>query len=136
MGEWFEGTTIPWQPHSKERPRISRGGGRTHQTPRDKAAETRTRDALTQDVAERTLPLLTGNVSISALFYRASRQVVDLDNLLKHLLDCLNGIAFVDDQQVTHYGEIRLMLDRENPRTEFWLTSDHYTSMKRGTDAP
>lgn len=135
MGEWSEGTVIPWQPHSKMRPRISRGGGRTHQDPKDKAAEERTRGYLSEDVIERALPLLTGNVSIAAVFYRASRQVVDLDNLLKHLLDCLNGIAFVDDKQVTRYNEVRLMLDRDNPRTEFWITSDYHTSMKRGTDA-
>lgn len=123
---------LDWQPHAKMRPRISRGGGRTHQDPKDKAAEVRTREAL----QERKLPLLTGNVFIGARFYRATRQVVDLDNLLKHILDCGNGILWVDDSQITMYSTVGLHLDRDHPRTEFWYGPSPGTSMLRGTDAP
>jgi Holliday junction resolvase RusA-like endonuclease len=132
---WSYGVTLPWQPHAKMRPRISRGGARTHQDPKDRAAEDHTRDYLEEVIAERSLPVLTGNVSLSAVFYRASRQVVDLDNLLKHLMDCLNGLAFVDDSQVTRYQEVRLELDRDQPRTEFEVRDD-WSTMTRGTDAP
>lgn len=131
---WTYGVIIPWQPHSKTRPRISapRKGQapRTHQDPKDKAAEIRTREHL-QSFG---FPVLTGNVAISAHFYRATRQVVDMDNLLKHILDCGNGVIYVDDCQVTRYVDIRLGLDRENPRTELWVHLDSETTMKRGTD--
>lgn len=136
MDSWAERTTIPWQPHSKKRPRISRGGGRTHQDPIDKAAEERTREFLKEVATQWNLPVLTGNVVVSAHFYRASRQVVDLDNLLKHLLDCGNGLVWADDRQITRYDNIRLELDRESPRTEFWVYLDDQTTMLRGTDAP
>lgn len=60
---------------------------------------------------------LTGNIKLSVDFYRlkprdvASRNWGDLDNHIKAVLDALNGIAFVDDRQVTrivaakHFGE-------------------------------
>lgn len=138
---WFRcvdegGIVIPWQPHSKKRPRISRGGARTHQDPADKAAEARTREYVRDEMQVRGLPILTGNVHLVARFWRQTRQVVDLDNLLKHLLDSLNGVAYVDDCQITSYGEIRLDLDRENPRTEFYVLGSVMSTMLRGTDAP
>lgn len=143
---WYEllevsgGITIPWQPHSKVRPKISAAvkgqRPRTHQDPKDKAAEKRTREHVEFEMERLGLPILTGNVHLEARFYRETRQVVDLDNLLKHLLDSLNGLAYTDDRQVTSYGTIRLELDRENPRTEFCVLPSAMSTMLRGTDAP
>lgn len=64
--------------------------------------------------------MLTGNLWLRATFYRDSRQVVDLDNLEKHLLDCGNNVLWVDDCQVTEKHTC-LRLDRFNPRTEYWV---------------
>lgn len=140
--EWYNlmdsgagGIVIPWQPWAKKRPRISRGGARTHQDPADKAAEVHTREFVMDEMAVRGLPQLTGNVHLVARFYRQSRQVVDFDNLLKHLLDSLNGVAFVDDSQITSC-DVRLELDRENPRTVFCVLPSSMSTMLRGTDAP
>jgi Holliday junction resolvase RusA-like endonuclease len=80
------------------------------------------------------LPQLTGNVHLVVKFYRQSRQVCDLDNLLKHLTDSLNGLAYVDDRQITSINA-RLELDRNQPRTEFYVLASQMSSMKRGTDA-
>jgi Holliday junction resolvase RusA-like endonuclease len=111
------------------RPKISRArpgkSPRTHQHPDDKAAEVRTREFL-QDDWDRygvTSPF-ERNVEISAVFWRASRQVVDLDNLLKHLLDAATGVCWVNDCQVTRYGVIELRLDRDNPRTFLQVRAD------------
>jgi Holliday junction resolvase RusA-like endonuclease len=140
--EWYNlmdsgagGIVVPWQPHAKKRPRISRGGARTHQDPADKAAEERTRQFVVDEMEVRGLPRLTGNVHLVARFYRQTRQVVDFDNLLKHLLDSLNGVAFVDDCQVTSC-DVRLELDRDRPRTEFCVLPSAMSTMLRGTDAP
>lgn len=135
MADWSDGLLLPWQPHAKMRPRISRGGARTHQDPRDRAAEDRTRNFVHGKIEELGLPVLLGNIELEVVFYRATRQVVDLDNLLKHLLDCLNGLAFKDDSQVTRYAEVRVELDRVYPRTKF-LLREQSSTMKRGTDVP
>lgn len=145
--EWYNlmdsgsgGIVIPWQPHSKKRPQISAAvkgvRRRTHQDPDDKAAEERTRQFVADEMQARGLPMLTGNVHLTVRFYRRTRQIVDLDNLVKHLTDSLNGVAFVDDSQITSYGDIRLELDRENPRTVFCVLPSSMSTMLRGTDAP
>ena len=47
---------------------------------------------------------ITGNVSIEVVFRRkfkvATRRYGDIDNLMKGVMDALNGIVFVDDAQV------------------------------------
>lgn len=73
--------------------------------------------------------MMTRNVALTAVFYRSSRQVIDLDNLLKHLMDSANGILWINDAQVTMIvAEARL--DRDAPRTEFML-EPHETDMTR-----
>lgn len=124
---------IPGNPWPKRRPRISRPAAgrppRTHQHPEDRNAEQYTREALITAGA----PLFTGNVQLKVTFYRASRQVVDLDNLEKHLLDAANGVLWRDDCQVTSKVS-RLELDREFPRTWLLVTRDRNTTMLRGSD--
>lgn len=128
--DWEYSGIIPWQPHSKARPQVSRGGRRTHQDPRDKAAEARTRQFFAQDVIEVGVPLLRDNVAVTLKFYRATAQIVDCDNLIKHFLDSANGMLFVDDQQVTKISA-ELHLDRINPRTEFRVVEHRDTTMLR-----
>jgi Holliday junction resolvase RusA-like endonuclease len=127
--DWEYSGVIPWQPHSKTRPRISAGGRRTHQDPKDKAAEKRTREFFALDIIALGVPRLVGNVAVRLVFYRQTAQWVDVDNLVKHFLDSANGMLWVDDVQVTRTSAT-LELDRENPRTEFWV-SEHNSSMVR-----
>lgn len=68
------------------------------------------------------------------MFWRSSRQVVDLDNLLKHLLDAATGVCWVNDCQVTAYGFTELRLDIENPRTWLQIRLDHEASLLRHYD--
>lgn len=121
---------IPVQPWAKKRPRISKGGRRTHQDPLDKAAEEKTREFLRSQWCDvHCLAPLTKNVELQVVFYRRTRQVVDLDNLLKHLLDSGNGLLWGDDRQVTRYVA-ELQVDATYPRTEVVL-HDHQTTMVR-----
>lgn len=128
--DWEYTGTIPWQPHAKMRPKISNGGRRTHQDPRDAEAERRTREFFALDVIELGVPLLCDNVAVSLRFYRASKQIVDTDNLIKHFTDCGNGMLWVDDQQITRISA-ELHLDRENPRTEFQISEHRDSTMTR-----
>lgn len=102
----------------------------TYADPVDAAAEKRTADFLRQ-----ALPMgpMTGNVALAALFYRASRQSIDTDNLLKHIGDAGNGIAWEDDSQITAAAGI-IELDASEPRTIFAI-APHRSTMLRGTDA-
>lgn len=57
-----------------------------------------------------------GPVSVTVDAYRP-RQIGDLDNTLKVLLDALRGIAYVDDAQVVEL-HARRHEDKANPRVE------------------
>lgn len=72
---------------------------------------------------------MTGNVWLTVAFFRASRQVVDGDNLLKHLMDSAGGILWINDCQVTAIAAV-LELDRDEPRTEFEI-EPHETTLVR-----
>ncbi len=68
--------------------------------------------------------LLTGAVGLELNFYRPQRRG-DLDNRIKVLVDALQGIAYVDDKQIT---ELHAYLhdDKQNPRAEIsaWATGE------------
>jgi Holliday junction resolvase RusA-like endonuclease len=55
--------------------------------------------------------------AVKLLCYRDSRRRVDVDNLLKTVLDAGTGILWHDDSSVVKANVARL-LDRENPRLE------------------
>ncbi|MFC8884428.1 RusA family crossover junction endodeoxyribonuclease [Streptomyces cinereoruber] len=119
----YKVVVIPGSPHAKERPRA--GEGRVHKSARDKDAEARTgwllRPAFRKPWA--------GNLAIGAVFFRPTRQHVDTDNLLKHVCDAGNGIAWFDDAQITgQYGVLEL--DAVHPRTLLVVTR-HVSSMDR-----
>ena len=124
------------EPWAKMRPRISKAvkgrAPRTHQPPADKAAEEATRDAIR---AQWYGGPIESNVRISARFYRATRGTVDLDNLLKHVLDAATGVLWVNDCQVTAYGPTELHLDRDYPRTEITIEVHTDATMVRDYDA-
>lgn len=44
---------------------------------------------------------MRGNVAVAAIFYRSTKCRIDIDNLLKQVLDSANTVAWNDDMQVT-----------------------------------
>lgn len=118
---------IEGEPWSKARPRHTRNG-RTYQKEDDRAAEMRTRNIF----ADKLLQPMTGNVALAAIFYRSSLHRIDADNMLKHVCDSANGVAWHDDSQVTAIVGV-VELDRERPRTLIAL-APHTSTMTRGTD--
>jgi len=55
-------------------------------------------------------------ISMVISFYRGTKRRVDIDNLIKLVLDGLNSVAWVDDAQVMHLTAIKVLGD-SNPRT-------------------
>lgn len=76
----------------------------------------------------------SGNVALVAIFYRSSYQRIDVDNMLKAVLDAGTRAAiWDDDSQVTALLGV-VELDRERPRTVIALGA-HRTTLLRGEDA-
>ncbi|MFD4343463.1 RusA family crossover junction endodeoxyribonuclease [Streptomyces coelicoflavus] len=120
-------TTILGEPASKSRPRFTRSG-KPYRTREDVDAEKRTAAHLRRLFTEPW----TGNVAVGAVFFRPNKQRIDVDNMLKHVCDAANGIAWVDDSQVTAiYGIAEL--DAEQPRT-ILVFAQHASTLTRGTD--
>ncbi|GGZ23860.1 hypothetical protein GCM10010387_16380 [Streptomyces inusitatus] len=121
---------LPGTPASKSRPRFSREG-RAYKASADEEAETRTAWLLRRAFRQPW----TGNLAVGAVFFRPDRQRIDVDNLLKHVCDAGNGIAWVDDAQITAvYGVIEL--DAAAPRT-LLVVAHHSSSLDRtGVAAP
>jgi len=61
------------------------------------------------------------DVLVDVSFFMATRRRKDLDNLVKLVLDALNGEAFADDSQVVEINARKIFSDKENARTELTL---------------
>ncbi len=106
--------TVPGRPVPKARPRVGANG---HvYTPK----ETQQAEAAVGWAARGALrgkKPTTGPVSITVAFHVADRRRRDVDNLLKTVLDGLNGIAWADDSQVVH-ADVWVIVNRDDPHTE------------------
>lgn len=118
---------IPGEPPSKSRPRFTRTG-KPYRTKEDVDAERRTAWHLRRLFPEPW----AGNIALGCVFFRPNKQRIDVDNMLKHVCDAANKIAWLDDSQVTAvYGVAEL--DTENPRT-ILVFARHSSSLTRGSD--
>lgn len=118
---------LPGEPASKSRPRFTRNG-KPYRTKEDVDAEKRTAEHVRQFFAKPW----TGNIALGCVFFRPSKQRIDVDNMIKHVCDAVNGIAWIDDSQVTAvYGVAEL--DAVHPRTILVFTP-HVSTLTRGSD--
>jgi Holliday junction resolvase RusA-like endonuclease len=129
--------TIQGKPIPKKRPRFARQGKfvRTYSDQADDVKATQ----LIIKTQLKGVESLTGAVNLYAWFYmpipqstsnrRRSAMISgdihhtkkpDLDNLVKFISDCLNGLAFQDDSQVVNINAVKLY--GEEPRTEIQIT--------------
>jgi len=83
---------VPGKPISKERPRFGKNGN--VYTPR----KTHNYEQLVKTYYRG--PFFQGEVKIELIFVLPDRRRVDVDNLVKSVLDGLNGKAWTDDCQV------------------------------------
>ncbi len=108
--------TIQGDPVPKGRPRVYRGHANT--PPRTVAAEKHVAFVL-RAAGLRPLP---GPVHLLVRFFRGTARRCDIDNLVKLVMDALNGIAWTDDDQVVLLTASKL-IDREKPRTEISISA-------------
>lgn len=108
--------TVNGEPVSKARSRFTKGGH--SYTPRG----TRTAELAVERsyrLATNAVPDGTGAFGVIGIFFSATRQRRDVDNMLKLILDGLNGVAWVDDNQVLEVsGRKEYIADLEHARTE------------------
>lgn len=102
--------SIEGEPVAKKRPRFTvrnkRNGGQYVQTYTDPVTAAGELAVLrTFQSAYPGHEPLTGPISVLMGFYEGPRQAEkqqDLDNLIKLVLDALNGVAWVDDRQIVY----------------------------------
>ena len=58
-----------------------------------------------------------GNLSVNVMFYFKDKRMLDIDGGLKALFDCLTGIIWEDDDQITEMHVFK-EVDKKNPRIE------------------
>ena len=107
--------TVPGQPISKSRPRISPNGGMYNPT------ETTDAEELIQAYYRQAAPGAQVDEKsywrVDCVFHTANKAKRDLDNLAKLVLDALSGLVWQDDCRVWTLNLSR-DIDRDNPRTE------------------
>lgn len=123
--ERMEYFVFPGNPVSKHRARFSKAN--VYSAPGQKEAELTLGWAFRAAVSKP----FRGNVAVGCIFFRQTQQPVDVDNLLKHVLDSAKGIAFLDDRQVTSLAGM-LEYDADRPRTVI-VIGRHSSSMVRDT---
>jgi len=114
---------IDGNPKSKMRPKY--GNGKVYKTKEQKNNE----EYLSVNFRRAFNKPYTKNVAIGCIFYRSNRQRIDVDNMLKNVMDAANGIIWLDDSQVTAKIGV-LELDVERPRTVI-VIGQHDSTMKR-----
>lgn len=116
---------VPGEPKSKCRPRFSRSG-HAYSSAKQRRAESALGLRLLAAFKNEPFP---GNVAVGCIFFRPNRQRIDVDNLLKLVMDAATGICWKDDSQVTaQFGVIEL--DAEQPRTVI-VMGEHVSTMDR-----
>jgi len=103
--------TVPGEPRSKQRPRVTSHGTFT---PKETiVAERKVRhawEALGEQMFENC-------VLVDIEFYNGNKRRRDLDNMAKLVLDALNGSAYGDDYQVVELNLNKYFTDKEKART-------------------
>ena len=94
--------TIEGEPASKGRPRFRHQNGRTiTYTPAKTTAAERAVAEAFNAAAPGYSYAPDAAYQVDAVFYLGTRRQKDVDNMLKLVLDGLNGVAWADDHQVT-----------------------------------
>ena len=121
--DWMKYTVVEGQPSSKARHRqMANGSVWSPSSKREKAFKAQLASKFPE-------PAVLGNLAVVCVFFRASRQRIDTDNLLKFALDAATGTLWHDDSQVTAIAGF-LEYEPLRPRT-IMVLGPHKSSMKR-----
>lgn len=114
--------SVPGEPVSKARARFTKYGSKTMAyTP----AKTRTGEERIawgfKAVAIGHAPMSDMAFGVRAIFNASTRQRRDIDNMLKLILDALNGVAWGDDLQVTEIQASKRLVLKEDAGTDITI---------------
>lgn len=105
------------EPVSKHRVRFNSRTKKTYTPNKTKAHERVLADLAAMQLSG-AAPASDWEFGIRAVFYTGTHQRKDVDNMLKAVLDAMNGLAFLDDTLVRELMGWKV-LDTLRPRTEF-----------------
>lgn len=108
--------TLPYPPSSNRR--LTMGGGRMRNTDVYKAY----RQEAELRMNQMHLECLEGDVALTLHYYRSTMQG-DLDNLLKVVIDVMQGYCYFDDRQVRDIHAVMHEDKIEEPRVEVEVTA-------------
>jgi Holliday junction resolvase RusA-like endonuclease len=104
---------IHGEPMSKQRPRFNPKSGRAY-TP----AQTRNSEReISERYVETNAGVFEGAIGIEIQFFMGTKRRKDIDNLVKTVLDALNGIAFTDDHLVHVLSAVKFFSTPDKART-------------------
>jgi Holliday junction resolvase RusA-like endonuclease len=101
--------TVGGEPMVKSRPRMTKTG-HAYTPKATKDAEARVADAYDGE-------MFTGNIGVELHFFQGSRARKDIDNMVKLVLDGLNGVAWPDDLAVSVCLARRVYTVKDRART-------------------
>jgi len=110
---------VDGEPISKARARFTNYGSkvRTYTPERTKAGESQVKSAYLKQVG-RIQPNKDLAFRVEVDFYCGTRQRRDVDNMVKLVLDGLNGVAYPDDVQVLEVSGRKCFVPKSDARTE------------------
>lgn len=125
-GRLISAFTIPGEPISKARARVTANGTFTPKRTRD--AEQAVRDCYRTQTATPTIFADDPNAQykLAVDLYMGNRRARDIDNMVKLVQDALNGVAFKDDSQIYELHSTKQYVDKTEARTEVWLYLTNY----------
>ena len=113
------GCRIPGEPVSKERPRVTKRKGKSI-TYTPKGTRVAELAIAWETVAQNPGITLEAelNFRVDVLFVSKSNRRRDIDNMIKLVLDALNGVVYRDDSQVVEIHAVMARGSAEDPRTD------------------
>lgn len=106
-------------PKSKGRPRFAHGRAYTPKATQD--AEAVIRDAYLNATKMRDGYKFTGPLGVHIRFIAGTRHRKDIDNMVKLVLDALNGVAYEDDYLIQELTAEKYISTEEKPHTQVYL---------------
>jgi len=110
--------TVQGRAVGKQRPRVTRAGHTYTPSKTHDYEHIEIPFAIGQAMADREEVFFAGAVQVTADVYLYGKAVPDLDNILKSLLDGMNGVLYLDDKQVAAIHARRLSCPKAEQRVE------------------
>jgi crossover junction endodeoxyribonuclease RusA len=110
---------VEGRPVPKKRPRVIRDGAKSYTyTPKETVVHEEKIGWAWKEKGPKAWPL-DGRYAVRIDFFFAMKTTADIDNLIKSVLDGLNGLAWKDDRQVMSVRAEKMELDPGEPELTY-----------------